>query len=194
MEKRGVIILIASFLLIISIAGFFLLNKNENNGDKSLPSQSSFSEEARTLIHKDFKATISSGWNETEISPSIFVYLPPGANPDDASTETIIITDSFFEENNLTLDQLLEKGIENSKATMPDLEIIENSEWKNHFFSGKEIKFTGTQDGIKRQFTQIYGIKYNTLYSITYSCAENNCKYNYVFNNLTVSFEPTIPK
>ncbi|MDD5023352.1 MAG: hypothetical protein PHU63_04250, partial [Candidatus ainarchaeum sp.] len=108
-----------------------------------------------------------------------------------SNVEFIFVSVGYLgEENNYTLEEILDAGIENSKQTMPDLELINNVDKEGNYFRGKEIKFTGTSEGIKRNFTQFFGIEYNNIYSITYSCPIDECDYYPIYESFVMSFEP----
>jgi hypothetical protein len=195
MKKSAVIAGVAVFVLILVVGGFFFLNKNNQSksGDQSLAldAQGDYVGEQTTIIHKDFTTVIKSDWQKFESSPSLYVYLPPDTAQDDVNAEVISIAVSFLGENNeVTLDELLEQGVENSKKIMPDFELTENIDSGKLNMPGKQIKFMGTQDGVKRENIQVFGIKYDILYSVTYSCPVGGCNYHAVYNGLVESFEP----
>lgn len=185
-------------LVVISIFGvFYFLNQNNKNGIANIDTNSNPEEindyigESTTLIHKDFKAIMNKEWPESEIPPSTYFYLPPNTAQEDVNAEVISITVTPLGENNqYTLDSLLEQGIENSKKIMPDFELIETNDWKNDYISGKKIKFTGTSEEVKRSSLQVFGMEHNNLYAITYSCPVNNCNSYGVYNSLLESFQP----
>jgi hypothetical protein len=93
-------------------------------------------------------------------------------------------------DNQYSLDELLELGIENSKQLMSDFELTENIDGGKPDMSGKRIKFTGTQDGIKRNNVQVFGIEYEDLYSITYSCPVDKYNSYAIYNTFVETFEP----
>ncbi|MBS3079531.1 hypothetical protein J4218_05405 [Candidatus Pacearchaeota archaeon] len=194
--KKSVIIIGLIILVIALIAGvvyFINQNKNSNPIDtNSNPEEvNDYVGESTTIIHKDFKAIIKNDWSESEIPPSTYFYLPPDVAQEDVNAEVIsIVVTPLGENNQYTLESLLEQGIENSKKIMPDFELIESIDWNNDYFNCKKIKFTGTSEGVKRNSLQVFGIKYNNLYAITYSCPVNNCNSYGVYNSLVESFEP----
>ncbi len=144
-----------------------------------------------TIIHKDFRAIMNTGWEEYEIPPSTFVYLPSDTSQDDVNAEVISIVVNYLgENNNYTLEWLLEQGIEYTKEVMPGFELKENTEDEILNMSVRKIKFTGTQEGIDRNYIQIFGIKYNNVYAITYSCPVDNCNSYTIYDDLVESFEP----
>ncbi|MFA7708360.1 MAG: hypothetical protein WCX73_05405, partial [Candidatus Pacearchaeota archaeon] len=148
-----------------------------------------------TIITKDFRAIIKKDWQNLEIPPSTWVYLPPNIAQEDVNAEVISITVTFLgESNQYTLTDLFEQGIENSEKIMSDFELTETIDWKNNYLTGKKIKFTGTSEGVKRNTIQTFGIKYNNLYTITYSCPVNSCNSYAVYNSLSESFQPTQAK
>lgn len=180
-------ILIAIIILIVIIASLWLYN----NLSKKSSLETTNTVEDITIIHKNFRAIMPENWTENENSPLTYIYLPPNANPEDKKVEVISIVISPLGENNMfTLDEILKLGIENSKKIMPDFELIENIDGGKPDMPGKRIKFSGTQDGIKRSHIQSFGIKYNNLYTLSYSCPINNCHYNNIYENLLTSFEP----
>lgn len=197
--KKVILIGIIVIIIIGMIGGFIFLNKpddsTQNLSDSQSDGKNNIVGDMKTFIHKDFRAIILSGWQELEVPPSTFVYLPPNTNQEDVKAEVISVTTTFLGDNNdFTLDQLLEQGVENSKKIIPDFKLTETTVWDGSNLQGKEIKFTGTQEGIKRESVQFFGIKYNTLYAITYSCPVDNCNYHNIFNNLAEGFEPIEPK
>ena len=141
----GVVILI----VILVLGGFYFFNQNISSNQTDL---SSTPEDAKnyiggqtTIIHRDFKAIIKKDWQEFEVPPSTYVYLPPSTAQDDVSAEIISIAVAFLgEEKQYSLEELLEQGIENSKEIMPDFELTENTDGGNALLVGKKIKFTGT--------------------------------------------------
>jgi len=199
--KRGVLIIGVILLVIALVIGYIFLSKPRYNVspdlEESVPSEekSDYVGEQTTVMHKDFRAIIKADWREFEVRPSNFVYLPPNTAQDDISAEVISIITTYLGGNNqLTLDDILEQGIENSKQVMPDFELTENVDWETSHMLGKKIKFTGTQEGVKRNNVQVFGIKNNILYAITYSCPVESCNSYPVFNTLVESFEPVVPK
>ncbi len=195
------------FLILIGIVIFLgilfpiLIKKLNNNTSQDVinanPEDSTeYVGESTTIIHKDFKALIEKSWQEIEDSSptySTLTYYPKNTNLENKNVEIISILITFLgEEYEYTLQDLLDQGVENSKKIIFDFELVESTDWENKNLVGKKIKFTGTQDGIKRNNTQVFGIKYNNLYVITYSCAIDNCNSYPVYNSLTESFEPRI--
>lgn len=189
--KKGAIIIMISSLLVISFIGGIFLFIQINNNSLSFDEQNDYIKEQTTIIHKDFKALIKSDWQEFEIPPSTYIYLLKGVKTSDKNAEAISINIvNLGADNQLTLEELLDQGIENSKKTMPDLEITEDIAWSNEHLVGKKIKFTGTQEGIKRSNIQVFGIKYYNLYSMTYSCPIEGCNSYAIYDVLIESFEP----
>lgn len=183
------------FVLLLIIGGIFLLNQNNSENiplDQIPPEkQTDYVGEQTTIIHKDFKAIMKDDWNEIEVPPSTYIYLPPNTKKEDNNAEIISMVVQFLGENNqYTLDELLELGIENSKQIMPDFILTENIDGGKSDMPGKRIKFTGTQEGVKRNNIQVFGIKYNNLYSITYSCPIDECNSYAVYNTFVETFEP----
>lgn len=188
-------IIIYTFVIIfIAIAGFYFFNQcymNQLITDSNPRDAIDYVGEQTTIMHKDFKAIIKKDWQESEIPPSTYYYLPPGVSEEDANAEVISIMVQFLGENNqYSLEDLLKQGIENSKRIIPDFELIENIDGGKPNMPGKRIKFTGTQEGIKRSNIQVFGIRYDNLYSITYSCPVGNCSSHAIYNSLVESFEP----
>ena len=66
----------------------------------------------------------------------------------------------------------------------------QNIDKEGEYLIGKEIKFTGTSEGVKRDFVQFFGIKYGNIYTITYSCPVDTCDYYAVYNVFVNSFKP----
>ena len=73
---------------------------------------------------------------------------------------------------------------------MPDLELQSNVEREANNFTGREIKFTGTSEGVLREFVQFFGLKFGNIYTITYTCPINNCHYYSDYDSIIESFEP----
>lgn len=199
--KKSAILGIVAIIIIVLISGFIFLNKPKNDATQNLSDsvqsdgKNNIMEDTKTSIHKDFRAIIKSDWQELEVPPSTFVYLPRNTDQEDVEAEVISVTTAFLGENNeFTLDQLLKQGVENSKKIIPDFELTETVIWEGSSLQGKKIKFTGTQESIKRESVQVFGIKYNILYAITYSCPIGKCNYHGIFNNLAETFEPVEPK
>ena len=189
--KKGAIIIMISSLLIISLIGGIFLFIQINDNSLFFDEQNDYIGGQTTIIHKDFKALIKSDWQEFEIPPSTYIYLLKGVKTSNKNAEAISINIvNLGSDNQLTLEGLLDQGIENSKKTMSDLEITEDIDWSNEHLVGKKIKFTGTQEGVKRSNIQVFGIKYNNLYSITYSCPIDECNSYAIYNVLIESFEP----
>lgn len=195
--KKGMIIVSIILIIVLFLGGIYFFNQNNkqkiaNADTNSNPEEvNDYVGESTTIIHKDFKAIIKKDWQESEIPPSTYFYLPHGVSEEDINAEVIsIVITPLGENNQYTLESLLEQGIENSKKIMPDFELTESTDWDNNYFIGKKIKFTGTSEEIKRSNLQVFGIKHNNLYAITYSCPINNCQSYGVYNSLTESFEP----
>lgn len=195
--KKSLVIGGIVFVILLFISGILLFNE-KNLDDTPLEQvfyeeqkQNDFVGEQITIMHKDFKAIIEKDWQEIEVSPSTYIYLPPNTEKEDVDAEIISIVVQFLGKNNqYTLNELLELGIENSKQLMFDFELVENSDDGKLNIVGKRIKFIGTLDGVKRNNLQVFGIKYDNLYSITYSCPINNCNSYAIYNTLIESFEP----
>jgi len=191
-------------LFVLALLGIILITgcaKNEANidlehSDKlSMPVEADYVGEQTTIIHKDFKAIMKADWKELEVPPSTFVYLPPNTAEEDVNAEYISIVSTPLGDSQWTLDSLLEQGIENSKKLIPDFELTNS--WTDStplIQPAKRITFTGTQDGVKRNNVQVFGIKNNVLYGLTYSCPIEICSYYPIFNVLVESFEPVIAK
>lgn len=201
--KKGVVIGIIIIIILLIIGGFFIFNYNESNeiplDQIPFEEQSDYTGEQTTIMHKDFKTIISVNWTEIEsiASPtySSFIYLLKNTSESDVNVEAIFIDINYIGENpNYTIEGLLEKGIESTKKIMPDFNLTNAEEWNNNYFSGKKIKYTGTSKEIKRKFTQTAGIKFDQLYTITYSCPENNCNSYPIYNYLIKTFEPVKAK
>ena len=199
--KKSFIIRIIALIVVLLIIGIYLIIQNNNpvNVDTNINSNpekaNDYVGESTTIIHKDFKAIMKNDWPESEIPPSTYFYLPPNVAQEDVNAEVISIAVTFLGENNqYTLESLLEHGIENSKKIIPDFELIESTDWNNDYFDCKKIKFTGTSEGVKRSSLQVFGIKHNNLYAITYSCPIANCNSYAVYNSLLESFEPVEAK
>ncbi|PIN77893.1 hypothetical protein COV15_01205 [Candidatus Woesearchaeota archaeon CG10_big_fil_rev_8_21_14_0_10_34_12] len=192
--KKSIIIGLVVLAIVLVFGVFYFINQNKdlNQIDTTNPEEvNDYIGESTTIIRKDFKAIIKDDWPESEIPPSTYFYLPPNVAQEDVNAEVIFIAVTFLGENNqYTLESLLEQGIKNSKKIMPDFELTESIDWKNTYFTGKKIKFIGTSDGVKRSSLQVFGIKHNNLYAITYSCPIANCNSYGVYNRLLESFEP----
>lgn len=182
MKKRIIIFIVILSILIVAGVFLFLRNRSYNTPN--------YNEESKTLIHKDFKATINADWQELEIPPSTYAYFPLNMSQEDVNAEVISVVITFLSENNqITLEELLEQGIEISKQIMPNFELIENISTDKLGMPSRKIIFTGTQYDILRQNTQYFGIKYNNLYSVTYSCPINNCNYYNIYDKFIESFQ-----
>lgn len=199
--KKGLIV-IGIIILIMVIGGLLFIKQKDNsgidyNGSLPLDEQIDYVGEQTTIFFKDFRAIMKADWTEIEDSSPTYTsirYLPPGTDEDDFYAEYILIIVAFLgDDNSYTIERLLEQGIENSRSAMPDFNLTNTEEWDNDHFSGKKIKFTGTE-AIKRNFVQVAGIKFNKLYSITYSCPEANCNYYAIYNYLIRTFEPVKAK
>jgi len=196
--KRGILIILFIGFAILIVGGFFVFKSKSNleipyNESLSADKQIDYLGEQTTIMHRDFKAIIKKDWQELEIPPSTYLYFPKETSKDDKNAEIISIVVSYLEENNsYTLESFLEKGLENSKQIIPDFELIENIDKENEYFSGKRIRFSGTSESVKRNFVQFFGIKYNNLYVISYSCPIENCNSYAIYNSLVESFEPII--
>jgi len=194
--KKIVLIIIGIILVAVLIIGCINFTKPADNtnsdSNKSIPAEekADYVGEQTTIIHKDFKTIIKTDWQEFEIQPQTFIYLPPNTAQDDINAEVISIIMTYLGPNNqLTLNNILEQGVENSKTIIPDFELTENSDNSQLDMPGKKIKFTGTQNNIKRNNAQVFGIKNNTLYTITYSCPVGNCNSYSIFNTIINTFE-----
>jgi hypothetical protein len=191
--KKG--ILIPIILIPILILTIFLVLNNHPEQTTINPEESTdYVGEQTTIFHKDFKAIMKKDWQETELSPSLYVYVPGKTSINDSEAEYILISISSLENNNLTLNEILEQGIESSKKLFPDFELTENINGGNDYLEGKRIKFKATQDNILRNNVQVFGIKYENLYSITYSCPTEKCDSYPVFNSLIETFQPVEDK
>jgi len=194
--KKGIIIIGTIFLImIIAIIGFYFFSQNNNNSNQintiNPEDVVDYIGEQTTIIHRDFKAIMKDDWSEAEVLPATYIYLPKNTKQEDVSAEIISIEVQFLgEDNQYTLDELLELGIENSKQIMSDFELTENIDGGKSDMQGKRIKFTGTQEGVKRNNVQVFGIKYNNLYAITYSCPIDSCNSYAVYNTFVETFEP----
>jgi hypothetical protein len=194
-NPKKIIIGIIFLAIVLAVGIFYFISQdkvsNKINTNMSLEDADDYVGESVTIIHKDFRAIIKSDWQELEVPPSTYVYLPPNTNEYDVNAEIIYISVTYLgEENNYNLENLLEQGIENSKIIMSDFELTESIDKGSKNLFGKRIKFTGTQDGVKRNNVQFFGMENNSLYAITYSCPINNCNSYTVYNSLVESFEP----
>lgn len=205
MKKSFLIIGLIVLAVIIMFAVFYFLKKDNdslkpdfNQQDKIISNpeeQTEYVGEQTTVFHKDFKAIMKKDWQEFESQPSTIVYIPKNTSEEDINAEIIsVVVVSLGENNEYTLDNLLEQGIENSKQIMSDFELTESTDDEISGMSVKKIKFTGTTEGIKRNNIQIFGIKYNNLYAITYSCPVDICNSYAVYNSFIESFEPVLAK
>jgi hypothetical protein len=195
MKKSVIVPGIVVIVLILILGAVFLIMPGFKGDNSTFSTQNSnnFAGEDRTIIHKDFRAIIKADWKEYEVPPSAFVYLPPNTDENDTRAEAITIYSGFLgEDNNYTLDSLLEQGLENSKKIIPLFQLTENTTGNIKGFDSRKIEFTGIQEGIERNFVQVFGIKSNTLYSITYSCPVDNCNSYDVYNSVVESFESTL--
>lgn len=193
MKKRFIIILVFA-VIFLTIGGYYFFNQNKKLNQVNNPLNSEYTTEYvgedTTIIHRNFRAIIKKDWQELEIPPFTYIYLPPGISSEDVNAVLISILITPLGENQLNLDYLLTQGIEESKEIISDFELIENTNWNNNYFVGKKIRFTGTSDNVKRDSLQIFGIKYNNLYVITYSCPIDNCNDYAIYNKLMETFEP----
>jgi len=177
-KKTALIIgltLLAVFIVLL-IIGF--LQSNSNSKDY--------------YTHDYFKVASIPGWTEipSEI-PSSYSYIPNNAY----TSEGISITITLLPKNSeINLDSLFEQGVETTKKIMPDFQIIESpSEERFGNVNGKKVIFTGTSNNISLEFNQVYGIKFNVIYTITYVCPIEKCLYSEVFTSLKNSFEAIEP-
>ncbi|MFA4960649.1 MAG: hypothetical protein WC548_03205 [Candidatus Pacearchaeota archaeon] len=195
--RSGIIIGLVVFAVLI-LGALYFINQDNDSGQGDVMNSKETNDyvgESTTIIHKDFRAIMKKDWQESEISPSTYFYLPPNVAREDVNAEVISIAVTFLgESGQYTLENLLEQGVENSKNIMPDFELIEDVDWENDYFSGKKIKFTGTFEGVKRGGQQVFGIQHNNLYVISYSCPANACNSYGVYNSLLESFETVVPE
>ena len=184
----GIVVLIA----VLIVGGFIFFNAQKKEVNKNLGEsggQDDFVGDTKTSIHKDFRAVIQADWQELEIPPATYIYFPSNTSQEDVEAEVISVVVSPLGENSQSLEELTQLGIENSKKIMPDFELIENMNVNKGELTGKRLKFTGTSEGVKRNFVQFAGIQYNKLYALTYSCPINKCNYYELFNNFVETIE-----
>ena len=183
--KKGVIItIVALAVVIVAVAGFFILRKGTGEGAKDTG--------ITTIIHKDFRLSINSSWQEISASSAVYFYFPPNISQDNPNAEYISLTESRLGDSNISLNQLLEQGIAQSTKIMPDFALAENNAFSNGNFEGREIKFSGTQQNITRNYDQVFGKTNGMLFSITHVCPLGNCRYQAVFDKVTQTFEPLV--
>lgn len=195
--RKGVIFIVLLISVFVIGCAKSDIGMQPDNGMQTTPleEQSDYVGEQTTVIHKDFRAIMKADWKELEVPPSTLVYLPPGTAEDDVNAEYISIVSTPLGESQWTLDSLLEQGIENSKKVMPDFELTDElTDGIASIQPAKRIIFTGTQDGIMRNNVQVFGMKNNVLYGLTYSCPIESCNYYPIFNVLVESFEPVAAK
>lgn len=193
MKKVNIMIIV--FITVFVLLGiFYFIGSNQLESDLNSQEQNDYVGETTTTIHKDFRAIINSDWEEFEgsnLGYIFYTYLPPNEDKQSENAEFIFVSVGHIgEEINYTLEELLEAGIENSKATMPDLTLTNNVDKEGKYFRGKEIKFTGTSEGVMREFVQFFGLEYGNIYTVTYSCPLNNCNYYPIYAVFVESFEP----
>jgi len=142
-----------------------------------------------TVIHKDFRFIKPVTWDELEF-PNIYVFYPSGEDIENLDTERISVVVAYLPENETyVLKDLLYDGIERSKEEIPDISMIGDIVETNFGEeTGLKMKYKGTYDKKEFQFLQTSIIKYNKVYTITYTCTTNNCNSYNVFNSMKKSF------
>lgn len=188
----GSVLLIFILLLVIGSGS----NNNSNsvyNDSIAFDEQNQYVGETTTVIHKDFKAIMKEDWveNDTSSSGSSYVaYTPPGVVYGDANGEYIYVAVGNLGGETYTLDELLNLIVGMSNESLPNFELISSSDEEGKGIVGKEIKYTMSSNGNKLNLIEFFGIKYNTLYTVTYICPVGNCNYYPVYNVFVESFEP----
>jgi len=196
MKKGFKIVGIIFLVIILILIGLYIIGiyADQQKNNLNSPEKEDYIWNTKTTIHKDFKAIVKEDWQEFEGSFEgylYFIYLPKGESKENIDAEFIFVSVGYLNEsNNYTLNEFLEVGIEESRKTMPDLELIEIVDKKGSYLDGKEIKFRGTSEKIKRSFIQFFGIGQSNIYTITYSCPLENCNFYDIYNAFVKSFEP----
>lgn len=149
-------------------------------------------EKTGTIFHKDFTAVMPKGWKEVEIPPATYIYLPSEGDYTDPRSENInFAITNLPEDYKVNLQEITEKGVEESKRLLPDLTLTEGPvEAGLGPISGLKIKFEVTIAGEKMAYTQLIAEKFNSLYTATHSCPIADCRYDDEFNAMVKSLEP----
>lgn len=185
------------FLVILfaaAILAFFLLTKFEiiNIGNSPSGGQNNFVGETTTIMSDDFRAVRPLNWQSMDIAHSNYLYFPPDEDVNSTDAEFISVVVVPLGNNTLTLDELIQAGIEQSSQIMPDFELLGDTEINTGKIQARKLNFTATQEGIKRSFIQVTGIEFSKLYAITYSCSvspANNCNSYDVLDMIVNSME-----
>jgi hypothetical protein len=146
-------------------------------------------------IHKDFGIEIPNNWNEyvpkiDATKGAMYVYVPSNQNVTYVASEKVIITIAYFPEGNSpNLNDMLNQGLNVTKKAIPDLEMTEGpTDFTMGGMSGIKMKFTGTSNKEKLEFTQISVKNPKNVYTISYHCPFEECNYYDVFDNIVETF------
>ncbi|MDD4352425.1 MAG: hypothetical protein PHU71_05655 [Candidatus Gracilibacteria bacterium] len=185
MQKSKTIIL-TLVLLVLSAC-----TQNQSDGIAPAVTQNTPSTERKE--HHTFSIDMPADWREVEYGTQM-IYLPEGSEAVDPLSEKVAVIVSFLPENNtLSLAEIMDAGIQDTKKLMPDLEI--NSTENNYAFGkiddGIKLEMTSTIQNQTVSYTQINGMAFNRVYALVHSCIKGKCKYTDTYYDMVTSFMET---
>tara|TARA_Y100000034_G_scaffold136768_1_gene215558 strand:- start:94 stop:636 length:543 start_codon:yes stop_codon:yes gene_type:complete len=177
MKKLITILLLISILVLSGCGEDGTIDQDNTNTDSSGKS-----------INQDFSIEVPDGWQENQVSSSVFMYMVSGKVDPKEGIESmnILITPA---PSDLEID--FKKTMQDTLKKIPNFIIIEDSTSINiGSTKGLKMKYEIDITDQKMQYTQILLNKFDNLYTITYSCIGKECQHEDDFNDMMDSFEP----
>jgi hypothetical protein len=142
--------------------------------------------------HNTLRIAMPSDWKEIA-GGTMLTYLPPESDAADPTSEKVVVVVSFKteEEASVPLRQLMDKGMSDARAVLPDLELTAVDE--NADLAGLDairFNYTASMQGRTVEYTQISARKGNVVYGIMHSCVKGACRHTDVYDDMISSFEP----
>ena len=116
-------------------------------------------------------------WTKTEtldpITGSLATFMSPQANGTDVFQENLRLIVQNLAEKNITLAEYTRTSIDEIKLFSPDAEIIEQSNTQLANEPAHQVIYTGKEEGYTLKHLQIWTIKDNKVYIVTYTAEIN---------------------
>lgn len=116
-------------------------------------------------------------WTKTEtldpITGSLATFMSPRANGSDVFQENLRLIVQNLAGRNVTLAEYTKTSINEIKLFSPDAEIVEQSNTKLANEPAHQVVYTGREEGYTLKHLQIWTIKDNKVYIVTYTAEIN---------------------
>lgn len=175
-------------ILMIFISGLILGCAQQTEKKPSM-TDFKFIKNPERKIYNTLSIVMPQEWTEVEFGNAL-IYLPPGSEVMDYTTEKVTAAVSKLPDDTVSLENMIDAAVEETRKIMPDLTMIGQEPAKLGQLEGIKFRFTASVQNQPLIFEQVTALSGGYRYSVGLSCKKDQCQHTDIYQEMVQSFEP----